>query len=992
MTARKTVLSILCALVLVIPAVFSQTAVIGVSAEEEEAEPDADTVTEVQNALNDAGYDCGEADGIFGELTEAAIREYQEDEGLEETGEIDDDLLVSLGLAEEGTKITGTVVEATMNTITVQTEDDETYLCATEDTEFDLSGGITLGMEVEVTLTSEESDEYGLYTAEKVTETGDDTEEDRTATAPDTDLTGTVAEATMNTITLQTDDGETYLIATEDAEFDLSDGITLGMEVEVTLTSDTSDEYGLFTAETVTEIGDEEEAGDEEDRTVVAPSTDLTGTVAEGTMNTITLQTDDGSTYLISREDAELDLPDGLILGMEVEVTLTSDTSDEYGLFTAETITEISSGSEAETEEDGTVTAPSADLTGTVAEATMNTILLQTDDGSEYLIATEDAEFNLSDGLTLGLEVEVTLTSDTSDEYGLFTAETVTEIGDEEEAGDEEDRTVAAPSTDLTGTVAEATMNTILLQTDDGSEYLIATEDAEFDLTDGLTLGLEVEVTLDSDTSDEYGLFTAETVTEIGSADEGEAGTEEDNTVVAPSTDLTGTVAEATMNTILLQTDDGSEYLIATEDTEFDLTDGLTLGLNVEVTLTSDTSDEYGLFTAETVTEIGSDNEGEEEAETEEDRTVAAPGTDLTGTVLDATMNTLTLQTDDGSEYLIATEDTEFDLTDGLTVGLEVEVTLTSDTSDEYGLFTAETVTEIGTEGEAGAADEEEEETEEPAKIDLVTGPGPVILSDEEESGEEEPEETAEDDSDRYNKTIDDYVGKNAATIGYVSVDGEVRDEYGDASIVISFISADGMYLDPENEDQMEGYIVTAQMPEAGSELTVTYQTDEAGEEYDYLTDDLSYDEIVLVAEPIEDNGTGYQAEIPLTEISPSPDKYTKYIADYVGRNLASCGYVTADGELRAETGHATYVLNIITEDGEELDPEDFQTLKQYIVTGQSPVANTENDLVFMTDSDGNEYSTLVDSETVESVDLYVTKLPDEVLAFIPMPLSAEEE
>lgn len=61
---------------------------------------DKDTVKKVQQALNDAGYDCGTPDGAAGKKTKAAITSYQTDKGLTVTGVIDDELLVSLGLAE----------------------------------------------------------------------------------------------------------------------------------------------------------------------------------------------------------------------------------------------------------------------------------------------------------------------------------------------------------------------------------------------------------------------------------------------------------------------------------------------------------------------------------------------------------------------------------------------------------------------------------------------------------------------------------------------------------------------------------------------------------------------------------------------------------------------------------------------------------------------------------------------------------------------------
>lgn len=62
---------------------------------------DKETVKKVQQALNDAGYNCGTPDGVAGKKTAAAITQYQTDKGLEASGEIDDALLESMGIAVE---------------------------------------------------------------------------------------------------------------------------------------------------------------------------------------------------------------------------------------------------------------------------------------------------------------------------------------------------------------------------------------------------------------------------------------------------------------------------------------------------------------------------------------------------------------------------------------------------------------------------------------------------------------------------------------------------------------------------------------------------------------------------------------------------------------------------------------------------------------------------------------------------------------------------
>lgn len=59
---------------------------------------DKATVKAAQQALNDAGYDCGKPDGIAGKNTKKAISSYQTDKGLTVTGTVTDELLAALGL------------------------------------------------------------------------------------------------------------------------------------------------------------------------------------------------------------------------------------------------------------------------------------------------------------------------------------------------------------------------------------------------------------------------------------------------------------------------------------------------------------------------------------------------------------------------------------------------------------------------------------------------------------------------------------------------------------------------------------------------------------------------------------------------------------------------------------------------------------------------------------------------------------------------------
>ena len=76
--------SVICAFLLVMP-VF--------------ADYDASVIQQVQQALNDAGFDCGTPDGVAGNMTAEAVRAFQEANGLTADGQISDELIQALGLA-----------------------------------------------------------------------------------------------------------------------------------------------------------------------------------------------------------------------------------------------------------------------------------------------------------------------------------------------------------------------------------------------------------------------------------------------------------------------------------------------------------------------------------------------------------------------------------------------------------------------------------------------------------------------------------------------------------------------------------------------------------------------------------------------------------------------------------------------------------------------------------------------------------------------------
>jgi Putative peptidoglycan binding domain len=57
-------------------------------------------VRQVQQALKDKGHDPGPADGVMGSKTKAALKSYQQAEGLKATGEIDARTMAKLGVSD----------------------------------------------------------------------------------------------------------------------------------------------------------------------------------------------------------------------------------------------------------------------------------------------------------------------------------------------------------------------------------------------------------------------------------------------------------------------------------------------------------------------------------------------------------------------------------------------------------------------------------------------------------------------------------------------------------------------------------------------------------------------------------------------------------------------------------------------------------------------------------------------------------------------------
>ena len=223
---------------------------------------------------------------------------------------------------------------------------------------------------------------------------------------------------------------------------------------------------------------------------------------------------------------------------------------------------------------------------------------------------------------------------------------------------------------------------------------------------------------------------------------------------------------------------------------------------------------------------------------------------------------------------------------------------------------------------------------------------------------------------DKYTWYIENYVGMNAANIGYTSISNTRYDSYGEGVIEVVYVADDGTYLDPEDEELLSQYVVYAQSLPANTELTLTFMTDSDGEEYDNLVLDQSYEEIVLAVHKVGEEA----GSTVLTQINAA-DRYTYYVDDYVGRNLAACGYISLSGNYNDAYGSGYVTFTVILEDGTVVDTSDEDALANYVVTAQSVEPNTPITMTYMTNSSGEEYDNLVDTQSVEEITLTVTTI-----------------
>ena len=224
---------------------------------------------------------------------------------------------------------------------------------------------------------------------------------------------------------------------------------------------------------------------------------------------------------------------------------------------------------------------------------------------------------------------------------------------------------------------------------------------------------------------------------------------------------------------------------------------------------------------------------------------------------------------------------------------------------------------------------------------------------------------------------VKNYVGMNARQVGYTALDEMRHDRYGNGTLKIVFVTPDGSHIDLGSDENdwddsaLQDWRVVSQSLEPNTEFTYTFTSDSDGKETS-LVATQTVNEIVLSLSKV---GSSNNNSADLTEIKPATDKYTYFIKDYVGRNLIDCGYLSLADTFNDSYGPTFIKFDIVSEDGAYVDPTDSSALASYVVVSQNVAPNSELKLVYSTDSNGEEYSSLVSSKSVDSVALTVKKI-----------------
>ena len=231
--------------------------------------------------------------------------------------------------------------------------------------------------------------------------------------------------------------------------------------------------------------------------------------------------------------------------------------------------------------------------------------------------------------------------------------------------------------------------------------------------------------------------------------------------------------------------------------------------------------------------------------------------------------------------------------------------------------------------------------------------------------------------ADRYTWYIRNYVGKNLASIGYTSLGGDRFDKYGGGLIELIPMSVDGHFIDIEDDEILQNYVVIGQSVEPNTEFHIVFQKDNSGKDYSNLTEYQTIRTVILLVRKVGDTNKYILSNKKFTKINPAADKYTWFIKDYTGLNLASVGYTSLGGD-RLDTYGGSHIEFVIgADDNEWIDIEDKEMLQQYVVIEQDVAPNTEFKISYQVDSEGKEYSNLTDYMTIDKIRLRVKNIDD---------------
>lgn len=126
-----------------------------------------------------------------------------------------------------------------------------------------------------------------------------------------------------------------------------------------------------------------------------------------------------------------------------------------------------------------------------------------------------------------------------------------------------------------------------------------------------------------------------------------------------------------------------------------------------------------------------------------------------------------------------------------------------------------------------------------------------------------------------------------------------------------------------------------------------------------YLSKDKSPESSVIKTNAIVDQSGNKRP----AKTKPSPDKYTWFIKDYVGRNASdSCSY-RLNGDCMEDYGDSTLTIKFVTEDGSKVTKDN---VNNYIVTDQSVAPDTQLTLTY---EEGYDY---VNGQNIEEIVLNV--------------------